>query len=505
MQLSELANQIAIMFNRQNQYEQAIPYYFRALERAEAYHENYSIFMIASNIATTYTRLNQPLKAKSFLEGIAGKYEQPKDDATIDYRIASCFLKIYVELADYDRARPYAEKLTRLLKKNIRTMGITKKTEIRSTLTNYSLATSQIKEAAAQLKTNDPQVASDGGAYRMATNEYLWFRVDTAQGRYADAVHRLLKSKEINDSLFTATKSQQIHQLEVEFDTKNKEDQIRLLNQETRLEKVSLKKANLVKDVSFGGVFLALVIAGLVFRQNRIKQKNSRLILQKNHQLEHLVKEKEWLIREVHHRVKNNLYTVISLLESQEAYLENDALLAVQNSGHRIYAMSLIHQKLYQTEDIQAIDMKSYIIEFVYYLQDSFGSPSNIRIGLEIEPLSLTVAHAIPLGLIINESVTNAFKYAFPRSRNGLISVRLRQTGKQIVLTIADDGEGFDYQPGDSGRTSFGIDLMKGLTQQVRGTFLLDGTKGTTITVSFELSPLDTTVQPADRAIVSYL
>jgi two-component sensor histidine kinase len=125
-----------------------------------------------------------------------------------------------------------------------------------------------------------------------------------------------------------------------------------------------------------------------------------------------LVKEKEWLLREVHHRVKNNLYTVICLLESQATYLENDALLAIQNSGRRIYAMSLIHQKLYHTEDVRVIDMESYITEFVYYLQDSFGSPPNIRIDLHIEPLTLGIAHAIPLGLsprffslpIINQS-----------------------------------------------------------------------------------------------------
>jgi len=333
-------------------------------------------------------------------------------------------------------------------------------------------------------------VDADGRAIWKATNEYLWFRLDTAQGKYTDAVHRLLTSKAINDSLFNATKSQQIHQLEVEFDTKNKEDQIGLLNQETRLEKVNLHQANLIKNVSFAGVFLALVIAGLLLRQNRIKHKSSQVILQKNGQLEHLVKEKEWLVREVHHRVKNNLYTVICLLESQEAYLQNDALLAIRNSGRRIYAMSLIHQKLYQTEDVRVIDMQSYITEFVDYLRDSFGSPSNIGIGLEIEPLSLTIAHAIPLGLVINEAVTNAFKYAFPRGRKGLISVRLCQTGRKIVLTIADDGAGFDYKPDDSGRNSFGLGLMEGLTREIRGAFRLDGTNGTTIIVSFQPDPM---------------
>jgi two-component sensor histidine kinase len=493
MQLCELANQIAIMLNRQDQYEQAIPYFFRALERAEAYHENSATYLIAGNIATTYSRLNQPLKAKTFLEGITGKYEQPKDNATIDYQLAGCFLRIYVALADYDRARPYSEKLKLLLDKNIPTMDLTQKVEIHFTLTNYYLATRQTREAAAQLKSNDSLVAANGDPFGKATNEYLWFQLDTTQGQYTDAVHRLLTFKEINDSLFTLTKSQQIHQLEVEFDSKKKEDQIRLLNRETGLEKINQRQINLVKNLCFG-VFLTLVIAGLLFRQNRIKQKNSRLILQKNGLLERLEKEKEWLLKEVHHRVKNNLYTVISLLESQATYLENDALLAIQNSGHRIYAISLIHQKLYQTEDIGVIDMKSYITEFVYYLKDRFGSPSNIRIEENIEPLTLSIAQAIPLGLIINESVTNAFKYAFPRGRKGSISVRLCQTGRKVVLTIADNGQGFDYEPDDSGRSSFGVELMKGLAWELRGAFCLDGTMGTTITVSFELDLLNTTV-----------
>jgi two-component sensor histidine kinase len=489
MQLCELANHLGIMFNSQGQYEQAIPYFFRALERAEAYHENFTTWLVAVNIGMSYVRSNQPLKAKALLEGIAAKYAQP-DDRIINYRVAVCFLRVYTALRDQRRALPHAEKL-RIMVKNPK-MSISQQIEIHAALTDYYLVTRQWTEAAGQLRSNDPLVVADGNSVRKAAHEYLWFRLDTAQGQNADAVRRLLTSKEINDSLFNATKSQQIHQLEVEFDTKKKEDQILLLNRETRLEKINLHQANLVKNLSFGGVFLALVIAGLLFRQNRIKQKNSRLILRKNGQLEHLVKEREWLLKEVHHRVKNNLYTVICLLESQATYLENDALLAVQNSGHRIYAMSLIHQKLYQTEDIGVIDMKSYITEFAYYLKDSFGSPSNIRIGLEIEPLSVAVAHAIPLGLIINESVTNAFKYAFPGGRDGLISVRLFRTGRKIVLTIADDGKGFDYKPDDSGRNSFGMGLMEGLTREIRGTFSLDSTKGTTITVSFEMDMLDT-------------
>src|SRR5258705_13014161 len=120
-----------------------------------------------------------------------------------------------------------------------------------------------------------------------------------------------------------------------------------------------------------------------------IVRKQNALILEKNQQLEHMLVEKNWLLKEVHHRVKNNLHTVICLLESQAEFLENDALKANEKSQHRIYAMSLIHQKLYQTEDVKTIDMKKYLPEFIQYLSDSFDTSNQIRFQLDIEPLKL--------------------------------------------------------------------------------------------------------------------
>jgi two-component system, sensor histidine kinase PdtaS len=490
-QLCELANQIGILFDRMEQYNEAIPYFIRGLERAEALHDNKAIYITAMNVAANYVNLKQPLKAKLFLDHIAQQYALPKDNALLLSQVAVSFLRVYMALGEFGNARPYADRLKLFLKDNPY-MEIMGQNSMHFTLVKYYLDSRQYAEAKVQLKSIDSLKARVGDPRGEETNEFLWFRLDTAQGQYADAIHRLLKSKDLHDSLFNETKSQQIHQLEVAFDTKKKEDQIRLLNQQAQLEKANLYEANLVKNFSFGSVVLAMVIAGLLFRQNRIKQKNNRLTLHKNEQLEHLVKEKEWLLREVHHRVKNNLHTVICLLESQASYLENDALLAIQNSGNRIYAMSLIHQKLYQTEDVRMIDMENYITEFIRYLQDGFGVPSNIRIELNIETLTLAVALAIPLGLIINEAVTNSFKYAFPGGETGLISVRLYRAGKRVLLTIADDGKGFEYDPEGPGSSSFGLELINGLAREIRGIICFDGCKGTTITISFEQDLLET-------------
>ena len=125
-----------------------------------------------------------------------------------------------------------------------------------------------------------------------------------------------------------------------------------------------------------------------------------------------MLAEKEWWLKEVHHRVKNNLHTIICLLESQAMYLEKDALQAIEKSQHRIYAMSLIHQKLYQNEDLQVIDMSVYLEEFIGYLKDSFDT-QGIDFIIHVDPVQLNLQQAIPVALIINEGVTNAIKYAF--------------------------------------------------------------------------------------------
>jgi two-component sensor histidine kinase len=204
-----------------------------------------------------------------------------------------------------------------------------------------------------------------------------------------------------------------------------------------------------------------------------------------------LVTEKEWLLKEVHHRVKNNLHTVICLLESQAYYLENDALKAIEISQHRIYAMSLIHQKIYQSEDIRTIDMANYLPEFIRYLRDSFGSPAHIHFHLDIEALKIAVSQAIPIALIVNEAVTNSIKYAFPGDRPGEISIHLHQVAQQIKLSVGDNGIGIDPALKGAELNSLGIELMKGLSREIKGKITFDTDMGTLITILFEADPLN--------------
>lgn len=167
------------------------------------------------------------------------------------------------------------------------------------------------------------------------------------------------------------------------------------------------------------------MFVGLIYNRYRLKRRSNLVLEQKqgeinaqNELLRKILNEKEWLLREIHHRVKNNLQIVISLLNTQSAYLDNeDALVAIRNSQNRMHAMSLIHQKLYQSDNLAEIDMKWYIKELVDYMIECFGTDNKIQFTLETEAIKLDVAQAVPLGLILNEAISNVIKYAFPADK----------------------------------------------------------------------------------------
>jgi two-component system, sensor histidine kinase PdtaS len=339
----------------------------------------------------------------------------------------------------------------------------------------------------------------------------MLFVMDSASGQYASAIRHFEQYLQLLDSNFSISERRQVEELGIQYETEKKENDIKKrdqhiqsLTQADLLRQASLRRADLIKNITIAGIGLLLIIGGLLYRQYRQKQKvnevitrtnevitqKNEVITRKNELLEHLVIEKERLLKEVHHRVKNNLHTVISLLESQADHLENDALKAIENSQHRIYAMSMIHQKIYQSEDIRTIDMAEYLTEFIRYLRDSFGRPAHIRVQLNTEALKLGVSQAIPVALIINEAVTNSIKYAFPGNRTGEIIIELYQIGEQIKLSVTDNGIGIDPVLIDAELNSLGIELIKGLSLELEGKITIEIKKGTRITVLFNPDPL---------------
>jgi two-component sensor histidine kinase len=200
-----------------------------------------------------------------------------------------------------------------------------------------------------------------------------------------------------------------------------------------------------------------------------------------------LEREREWLLKEIHHRVKNNLQIILSLLSSQLAYLEDDAAIAaIRDCRHRVHAISLIYQQLYQPNKPAAVNMHSYIRELAEYMADGFNTAGYIRFELDIAAVELEVSQAISLGLILNEAISNAIKHAFPGRTDGVINVSLQRTGGQAyVLTVADNGKGLPEDIDTRKAGTLGIGLMEGLCDDLDGSFSITGSNGTRVQVSF--------------------
>ncbi|MCR8557300.1 sensor histidine kinase [Mucilaginibacter sp. BJC16-A38] len=313
----------------------------------------------------------------------------------------------------------------------------------------------------------------------------LLFKVDSAAGHYSSAIKYLQESNRLKDSIFSSEKSKQIEELQIAYQTEQKNKNIQQLQNNSKYQQLKLLHADSTRNWITAGLSLVLIIAGLLYRQARSARRTNKATARKNEILQQLVHEKEWLLKEVHHRVKNNLHTVISLLESQAKYLKDEALKAIETSQHRIFAMSLLHQKLYRSDKIKMIEMAEYISELMLNLEKSFGVAGEIDFEIKVDALTLDIAYAIPLGLIINEAVTNAIKYAFPKNGKGKIGIVLYQSDENIHLEMTDNGIGIPkcLYVNESG--TLGIELMKGLCGDINGQIMFDASNGTRIHVSF--------------------
>lgn len=200
--------------------------------------------------------------------------------------------------------------------------------------------------------------------------------------------------------------------------------------------------------------------------------------------------EKEVLLKEVYHRVKNNLQIISALLRMQTRRVKDpDALVALENSISRVMAMAMVHEKLYQAQNLVSIDFLSFAQSLVVFLnQLTAGSRAPVRIEVAGEPLALSIDHAIPLGLVLNELVTNSIKYAFPEGVAGHIGIRIGREGARAArVSVADDGVGLPAGVDLETSGGLGFRIVRMLVEQLQGTFEIQSRGGLEVTVHVPL------------------
>ena len=258
--------------------------------------------------------------------------------------------------------------------------------------------------------------------------------------------------------------------------------QLDLLTQEKSLSRKESQQSILLIIMGIGTLVLVLI-----YRNYRLKQTSNLKLGEANKELNLKNKQNELLLKEIHHRVKNNLELVKSLLALQSAKLEDsatkDAMMASQN---RVQSMGIIHQKLYQGENLGSIEMKDYFLNLGEGILDTYNADDKVKIECAMDNLELDIDTAVPIGLIVNELLTNALKYAFPKDGKGNILISLSQsTPETLTLKVADNGIGKVVGITPKG-TGFGTQLIQLLTQQLDGKMIEEYTNGTSILFQFK-------------------
>jgi PAS domain S-box-containing protein len=198
--------------------------------------------------------------------------------------------------------------------------------------------------------------------------------------------------------------------------------------------------------------------------------------------------EKELLLKEVHHRVKNNLQVISSLLSLQAQELHDPEMIRLfRESQGRIRSMALIHEQLYRSTDVARIDFAAYVHELVGHLNQGLArETAPVAIRLEVQPLLLPLDLAIPCGMIVNELVSNAMEHAFPDCRGGEIRVGLALDEAGYHLTVADNGVGMQGAPSDGEATSMGLKVVQALARQIHGKLEVQRHEGTAFAIHFD-------------------
>jgi two-component sensor histidine kinase len=290
---------------------------------------------------------------------------------------------------------------------------------------------------------------------------------------YKDAYLAFETYDNLQKEVFTAEAAERMSQIEAEFEVADKENTIQ--QQGTRI-----RKQRTVQILGMIVIILLFFYILLIFKSARNNRRNNKKLQLQN-------EEKEFLLKEIHHRVKNNLEIVSSLLNLQSERIKDPKVRnAMIKSQQRVHSMSMIHQKLYQGKSFSHIEMKDYFQNLGSHVINSYGMADRVVLQCDMQPLMVDIDHAIPIGLIVNELLSNALKYAFPGNRKGNISVSLEQRESVLHLEVSDDGIGKDISNSIEG-TGFGTQLIALLTTQLDGDMKLKVDKGTLISFDFQL------------------
>lgn len=293
-----------------------------------------------------------------------------------------------------------------------------------------------------------------------------------AQKEYAQAFQYQKLANEVKDSLNSQRDKRKLWQSEMQINTEKYQEHIQSAEKESRLQ-------SQIRNLTIFTLVIFVVFAFIVYL--RIKKSNSTISAQKD-LLEQSLKDKEMLLKEVHHRVKNNLQIIAGLFERQ-AQQATDAVTRknLKEGQDRVFSIALVHQNLYQSDNLSSLEVKAYLEMLVKNIkQAEYNQNQEIEVHLNIDDSKLNIDNAIPLGLILNELITNCYKYAFRGRAKGNIFIDFQKNKESFQLSVKDDGIGISKEVNLQKVSSLGLHLVRGLVRQIGANLKIESNDGGT-------------------------
>lgn len=428
--LGILYRDIAKLNGREKYYDTAIAAYTKALSIIEASGKGKEgIGRLYNNISQVYNEYKKDYnKALEYLFKAVDFNKSHNSISSLSYNYGN-ISSVYTKMQRYNDALVYARK---------------------------TLETAQLLNRPERLRN----------AYN---SMYEAFRVNK---RFDSALSYYKMADLLDDSLTNVAKTHMVMDLQTKYETGKKESEIQQLKTEGRA-----KNKQIIMLIS-ALVLFAVLTACMLWLYHRIKKQRQQIAKQSQ--------KLEVMMKELHHRVKNNLQIVSSLLSLQTYKVQDEeTVLVLKESQQRVQAMSFIHQRLYKTEALTAVNMKEYLTDLAESLVSSYGyDRDGFDLHITVEKEMLDIDRALPIGLIINEIVTNALKYAYAHISRPSLQIALKDEAPKMVCTIKDNGIGINEQQWKQKKNSFGKQLITALCKQLRAQQTLEVNEGTQFTIT---------------------
>lgn len=476
---------LSSLFAKMGLNDKCIEFCKEGLALAKVYNDPRSIAALSNNMAIGYYQQREFDDCIVLLkDALAVNQKAGLIEATI--RNLSNIGDVYKELENIDSSAFYMGQAVNLLpsiqvpRTSIYTL--ISLADLRILQKNYPAAIKYAKEAITLGKASDLESIS-AGAYKNLYDAYKTLNQEKA------ALNAFENYWRIQEKFLETDRNKAISSVEQEFQTYKKDTEIEILKKDQTLSTTQ-------RNSAIGAAALLGLLSLLYFNRFRLKKKSEQELQIKNEEIAEQSKviqtsltEKETLLREIHHRVKNNLQIISSLLNIQSENIEDpNVLSSIKEGQSRVQAMSLIHSNLYQSEHINNVNIETYLKELVAYLSEMFaGQSKNIEIEVDAHEIEFDIDTAIPLGLIVNELVSNAYKYAFDNQQQGKVQIKVKALNKtDYELNVKDNGKGLpdNFDPAKS--KSLGLKLVKNLSKQLRGKFKSSSSNGAIFVVTFK-------------------